>query len=75
MVLGEHQPRLGPDSRLGLAWPAVTHSGWVGGSPKPGRPKTKKGKKKKKKKKGAACVRERAVGVNLVFCSHFLKMQ
>jgi hypothetical protein len=32
IVLGEHHPGSRPNSWLGLAWPAVTHGGWVGGS-------------------------------------------
>jgi hypothetical protein len=60
MVLGEYHPGSRPDSRLGLAWPVVTHGGWVGGfpvggSPKPGCPKTR-GKKKEKERKRVLCV-------------------
>jgi hypothetical protein len=77
MVFGEHHPGSQPNSRLGLAWPTETHGSWVVGSPWVSLQSlaTQKLGKEKKKKKSVACVRERAMGVNLVFCSYFLKMQ
>jgi hypothetical protein len=61
MVGGRRRSGSRPDSRLGLAWPAVTHGGWWVGHCS----KTRRRKKKNEEDDGSA----------LVFLSYFLKIQ